>query len=80
VLDCSQTNPCLTLSFAVRLLGNTTLYIMECAWTTIPFSVGGNYLTLSTTNEINPQASIAWSGSGSVPLFSVVEGQLTFKY
>jgi hypothetical protein len=53
---------------------------MECAWTTIPFSVGGNYLTLSTTNVINPQASIAWSGSGSVPLFSVAEGQLTFKY
>jgi hypothetical protein len=52
---------------------------MECAWRSTPYTIGDLTITFSSTNEVNPVASVAWNGSGSVPLFTVNGGELTFK-
>jgi hypothetical protein len=70
----------LTIGYAVSQLGNCSLYIMECAWTSLAYSINNYYITISSPITVNPVASVGWGGSGTAPLFTVIMGSFSLKY
>jgi hypothetical protein len=81
---CSLTSPCLTISHAVEVGGNTIVVnILECFYPINPFSItGGLVLMIWATVSQNTLASLAWNSSysGSGTLLSVTNGTLSIEY
>jgi hypothetical protein len=67
----------------ITSVGNSTIFVLECIYTTTVATIGTNLITIGGLNNETSVASLGWtagSGPSQVPLFSVTTGKLTLQF